>query len=210
MLSGYNHDYFSDKIGYFCGLQIELEANDLTCREKLIHIGEVVKKVILAIGLGTTMGRLKLSLSNTFVLANVHMTTHTHHPQHQSFVLIPPLQWLPRCWRPATQKRLSRDGGWSSAARWNRCWETESEILMLQVTNKVFPWPAISWYKDGALLSSQDPRVTITSKKYVSLMSPSNQKVSSHCKFDFSWRKRSSLMVSSVGAGDGGLYRWKS
>ena len=38
---------------------------------------------------------------------------------------------------------------------------------MLQVTNKVFPWPAISWYKDGALLSSQDPRVTITSKKYV-------------------------------------------
>ena len=78
MLSGYNHDYFSDKIGYFCGLQIELEANDLTCREKLIHIGEVVKKVILAIGLGTTMGRLKLSLSNTFVLANVHMTTHTH------------------------------------------------------------------------------------------------------------------------------------
>ena len=97
MLSGYNHDYFSDKIGYFCGLQIELEANDLTCREKLIHIGEVVKKVILAIGRGTTMGRLKLSLSNTFVLANVHMTTHTHHPQHQSFVLIPSLQWLPRC-----------------------------------------------------------------------------------------------------------------
>ena len=75
MLSGYNHDYFSDKIGYFCGLQIELEANDLTCREKLIHIGEVVKKVILAIGLGTTMGRLKLSLSNTFVLANDN--THT-------------------------------------------------------------------------------------------------------------------------------------
>ena len=42
----------------------------------------------------------------------------------------------------------------------------KSEIWMLQVTNKVFPWPAISWYKDGALLSSQDPRVTITSKKY--------------------------------------------
>ena len=78
MLSGYNHDYFSDKIGYFCGLQIELEANDLTCREKLIHIGEVVKKVILAIGVGTTMGRLKFLLSNTFVLANVNMTTHTH------------------------------------------------------------------------------------------------------------------------------------
>ena len=77
MLSGYNHDYFSDKIGYFCGLQIELEANDLTCREKLIHIGEVVKKVILAIGLGTTMGRLKFLLSNTFILANVNMTTHT-------------------------------------------------------------------------------------------------------------------------------------
>lgn len=55
--------------------------------------------------------------------------------------------------------------------------------LSCKVTNKVFPWPAISWYKDGALLSSQDPRVTITSKK-----------------------KRSSLMVSSVGAGDGGLY----
>lgn len=97
MLSGYNHDYFSDKIGYFCGLQIELEANDLTCREKLIHIGEVVKKVILAIGLGTTMGRLKFQTHLSFILANVNMTTHTHHPQHQSFVLIPPLQWLPRC-----------------------------------------------------------------------------------------------------------------
>ena len=56
-----------------------------------------------------------------------------------------------------------------------KCLFAKSEILIwktmkcdLQVTNKVFPWPAISWYKDGALLSSQDPRVTITSKKYVS------------------------------------------
>ena len=80
MLSGYNHDYFSDKIGYFCGLQIELEANDLTCREKLIHIGEVVKKVILAIGLGTTMGRLKFLWSNTLVFYPCkcqHDNTHT-------------------------------------------------------------------------------------------------------------------------------------
>ena len=58
------------------------------------------------------------------------------------------------------------------------------EKCELQVTNKVFPWPAISWYKDGALLSSQDPRVTITSKKYVSL-STSKKYVSlktKHCQ----------------------------
>ena len=44
MLSGYNHDYFSDKIGYFSALQIESEANDLTCRDKMIHIRENVYK----------------------------------------------------------------------------------------------------------------------------------------------------------------------
>ena len=38
-------------------------------------------------------------------------------------------------------------------------------ISIYQVTNKVFPWPAIAWYKDGALLSSQDPRIGIQSKK---------------------------------------------
>ena len=37
--------------------------------------------------------------------------------------------------------------------------------LQCKVTNKVFPWPAIAWYKDGALLTSQDPRVGIQAKK---------------------------------------------
>ena len=188
MLSGYNHDYFSDKIGYFCGLQIELEANDLTCREKLIHIGEVVKKVILAIGLGTTMGRLKLSLSNTFVFYPCkcpHDNTHTSSSASvfcadPSFAVAAPVLKAGHSKKVVAGRRLKLSCKVESLLR------KKSEILMLQVTNKVFPWPAISWYKDGALLSSQDPRVTITSKKYVSLMSPSNQKVSFHYKFDFS------------------------
>jgi hypothetical protein len=55
--------------------------------------------------------------------------------------------------------------------------------LNCKVANKAFPWPAISWYKDGALLSGSDPRVTIQSKK-----------------------KRSSLMVVRTEGRDSGQY----
>ena len=37
--------------------------------------------------------------------------------------------------------------------------------LNCKVSNKAFPWPAIAWYKDGALLTNQEQRVTIHSKK---------------------------------------------